>query len=196
MMQSKLVICNDGDAEVPWGAGALIAAFGRGKFGAKSSVEEVKEDTELLYQLQDSNSPVIFNGALTTVGDVYNARLETHPNAEINYHKVVKSDGSGNDFTLQLEHVVVFTPAAKVTITGPEGSTEEGEEGGGDSTGTALQASAANMVPAKTWNTSDTMLAWSVQWRAKGLMPIRPQVVFKRAGALPAGRALTLSAAA
>jgi hypothetical protein len=46
------------------------------------------------------------------------------------------------------------------------------------------------MVPSGTWKSPLTDIIWSVQWKMKGLMPIRPQVIFIEAGKLPAGRGL------
>ena len=52
------------------------------------------------------------------------------------------------------------------------------------------QASCAAMVPSGTWNSLITDIIWSVQWKMKGLMPIRPQVIFIEAGTLPPGRGI------
>ena len=54
---------------------------------------------------------------------------------------------------------------------------------------------AAMMVDHDFWNTAVTQVAWSVQWKpTKGLMPVRPVVVFSAAGSLPAKKALFLKA--
>ena len=87
----------------------------------------------------------------------------------------------GEKFKLELVHTVVFQPQNKSSL-------DEGEDGAN----VALQASAGGMVPHSKWDTGDTMIAWAVQWKANGLMPVRPMVVFRFAGSLPPGRSLVL----
>ena len=59
--------------------------------------------------------------------------------------------------------------------------------------GSPLQATGGALTRVSMWETEHTSVLWSVQWKAKGLMPIRPRVVFKAAGALMQGRALQLN---
>jgi hypothetical protein len=56
------------------------------------------------------------------------------------------------------------------------------------------QGSVAAMVPCHLWNTSITAVTWAVQWKPnKGLMPIRPQVMFSDGGSLPAKQAFVIT---
>lgn len=146
-----------------------------------SSVERVWGKPQVLFKLDSSDSLVLIGNVLLPIGDVLKSRHETHPTAEIMYHKLVPDQEGGDKFKLELVHNVVFQPQNKATL-----------DDGDDGASVALQASAAGMVPHSKWETGDTMIAWAVQWKAKGLMPVRPTVVFRRAGALPAGRSLLL----
>ena len=67
------------------------------------------------------------------------------------------------------------------------------EEDTDEKNNAALQASAGALIKPAAWETHSTTVAWSVEWKPnKGLMPIRPQVVFKSPGTLQGGRALQL----
>ena len=44
-VQDRIAIINDGSSEVAWAAGALVVAFGRGKFNAKEVEDEVDGKT-------------------------------------------------------------------------------------------------------------------------------------------------------
>ena len=48
------------------------------------------------------------------------------------------------------------------------------------------------MIPITHWTTEQTHIVWSAQWKARGLMPIKPQVVFREAGSLGPGRGFEL----
>ena len=50
------------------------------------------------------------------------------------------------------------------------------------------------MIDHDFWNTDLTEITWSVQWKpTKGLMPVRPMVVFSSAGTLPPKKAVFLN---
>ena len=55
------------------------------------------------------------------------------------------------------------------------------------------QAHAASALPPNQWETSLTEIVWTVRYHpAKGLTPVRPQVVLKDALVLKAGEAVKL----
>lgn len=198
MMQDRVVICNTGDKqEVCWQQGALICAFGKGKFSAKSSESDVDEDKEILFKLESHKDLVIYNGAVMAVGDIIKRRKATHTTAVVNYHEMTENTEKPNEFTLALSHWVVFKPQFLQQVGGDDqgGMNQEDEEGenqSGANTKASLQASAGVMIPMKKWDSNHSELLWSVQWKAKGLMPIRPQVVFRGSGSLGIGRAIEL----
>ena len=146
----------------------------------------MNKDKEVLFQLESSKTAILFGNILTTVGEVLKQKREGTPTALINYHMVVDDDGS--NFKLTRQHNIVFSPQA--TQTASEGI--DGEEGAGPAA-LALQASAAALLPTDAWETEFTTLVWSCTWKAKGLMPVRPQIIFKADGSIPAGEALMLN---
>ena len=180
MVQNKVAIMNQGKDDANWNAGVLLAAFGKGAFCAKTA-ETMEPDKEILFKLESDESLVIYNNNMVTVGDLLSKRREEDPAATICYHKIVEEPGKPG-YKFELTAQVVFQPKARVNLQA------EGQEGGGPG---ALQASAAAMLPCHTWNTEHTSIMWSVQWKPnKGLMPIRPQVVFKEDGSLAPGKAI------
>jgi hypothetical protein len=132
----------------------------------------------LLFSLENSESLIILNSVLTTVGEALRVKRESTPTAEINYHEL--TDVVGTKFTLNRKHHIVFIPQ------GSQPATEE-EEGV-----SSLQASAAALIPPKAWETKHTQMVWSMTWKSKGLMPIRPQIIFSFSGEIGAGQALML----
>jgi hypothetical protein len=128
----------------------------------------------------NSESLILLNSVLTTVGEALRVKRESTPTAEINYHEM--TDVVGKKFTLNRKHHVVFIPQ------GSQQATEDEEAGGVSS----LQASAAALIPPKAWETKHTMMVWSMTWKSKGLMPIRPQIIFSITGEIGAGQALML----
>jgi hypothetical protein len=182
---NKVALLNDGALPLKLIAGTLCCAFGKGKFGSKADEASIGEDDkELLFSLADSSSHIIMNNVLTTVGEALKLKRETMPLAEVNYHDITDNDGA--TFKLKRKHHVVFIPQATQTIAMED---DEGNPGGG----ATLQASAAALVPAKLWETHCTKLVWSMTWKSKGLMPIRPQIVFMSSGDIGPGQALVIS---
>ena len=184
MMQHKFALVNTGDVPVSWRAGSLLCAYGKGKFVAKDSEDDFT-DAELSYHLKGSQSLVLYNGVLQKLEDVLAERQKTHPDACVAYHQM--EPGEGNEkFGLSRKNFVAFVPTGGKPVIPKESETDPD-----DDTPTALQASAASMVPWRSWTTADTDTVWSVTWKALGLMPVRPQVVLLVDGVLEAGMGLT-----
>jgi len=179
---NKLAIMNESAQDIKWNAGTLVCAFGRGKFVSKTDEKAVDPNKELLFGLENSDSKIIFGGALTTVGEVLKQKQVNLPTACVNYHDLTCTEGG--KFNLARKHLVAFVPNAKQAV-------EEEEDAEGGNT-TSLQASAGSLVLPTVWDTKYTMRLWSCVWKARGLMPMRPQVVFSCDGVLPPWKALEI----
>ena len=134
-----------------------------------------------MYDLADSNTRVLLNNSVVTLKQALKAQREVSPQAAINYYKIVGEDGEGN-FKLERQHTLAFKPAEEQKV---EDSTEQKKN---------AQAFCGNLVPLTAWTTNATELIWSVQWKAKGLTPLRPQVLMACDGSLAPGRAVHLVA--
>lgn len=167
------------DVDVP--VGSLIAAFGKGKFVARSCADEVEHKSEVLFALNSADDMVLFNNNLMTVGQVVNKKHETDPQATVSYHNI--SEVPDGPFKLENTHYVAFSPASAQTA--PDS---------GDGGTSLAQASGAAIVEPRMWQMENKAVGiiWSVQWKARGLTPVRPQVVVLRAVNLPAGRAFVI----
>lgn len=176
----KISLMNEGEHGVKIMPGVLCCAFGKGKFTAKATLDSVDTEKDILFTLEDSHSQILFNNVLTTVGEVLKLKRESMPLADINYHDILDDDGV--KFKLAQKHHVVFQPQASQQVTEVEG--------GGVAT---LQANAAALVPAGLWQTVYTKLVWSMVWKSKGLMPIRPQIIFTFSGEVLPGEALVIA---
>ena len=190
MIQEKVVIMNEGAQEVSWGRGALVCAFGKGKFMAKTG-DDSAEDIEkwIHYKLDSCNTEVLLHGGLKPLKDVIEERKKTHANPKIMYYTMGDNPEDPNAFILEKSHDVYFSPVNPMVTA--EEDKEKAEED--NKKNAALQASAGALIKPAAWETHSTTVAWSVEWKPnKGLMPIRPQVVFKSPGTLQGGRALQL----
>ena len=187
MIQEKVVIMNEGAQEVSWARGALVCAFGKGKFKAKTDESGEEADKWIHYKLDSCNTEVLLHGALKPLKDVVEERKKTHADPKIMYYTMGGNPEDPNAFILEKNHDVYFCAVnPHVAAEGEEGSEENKKTA-------ALQASAGALMRPEAWETHSTTVAWSVEWKPnKGLMPIRPQVVFKTPGTLQGGRALQL----
>jgi hypothetical protein len=82
---------------------------------------------EIAFTLKDSNSLVIYNNAVTTVGQLLNKRREMDPTSVVNYHKLneIPADGDGPSFTLTNSHTIVFAMANPMAMDEGEGHTTQ-----------------------------------------------------------------------
>ncbi len=62
-------IINPSEKEVEIPYGAVVAGFGAGKWNQFENEEDVKPDTQFLFQLGGGDDLVVYNGALVTVQD-------------------------------------------------------------------------------------------------------------------------------
>ena len=124
----------------------------------------------------------VFTTKMTTVKEAVAEQRSNNLEAEIAYHSMFDIASTDKDaFGVKLEHEVFFIPAF----------TSDDEEGGQSQPIT--QGTLAGKLPANTFENSHCVVAtWSVKWSPQGLGPVRPLVLFKKSGDLPAGKALSL----
>ena len=142
MIQEKVVIMNEGAQEVSWTRGALVCAFGKGRFRTKTD-EDSAEETEkwIHYKLDSCNTEVLMHGALKTLKDVVEERKKTHTNPKIMYYNMGDNLEDPNAFKLEKNHDVYFSPV------NPTIATEEEEAKSEETKKTAaLQASAGALI--------------------------------------------------
>ena len=128
MVQNKMAITNEGgQQETSWNKGALLCAFGKGKFASQSSADDFDPEKEIMFAVKDGADPIIFNGALTTVGDILSKRRQTHNNAVVNYHDLTELEPG--KFSFEQKHSVVFKPqGSRVAAAGGEGGEQRWRE--------------------------------------------------------------------
>jgi hypothetical protein len=138
-------------------------------------VAEVDNDKCFLFTIANSDTKVIFQNKLTTVGDLYYQKIvSTSSDTKVCYHEVKEVPGRQKYFELERKYNIVFYPPAA----------EEGSK--------PMQTLAGTYVDAKYWDTDSTVIIWNVKWHSTGLMPVRPMVVFKAGVHIPKDSALTL----
>ena len=85
MVQNKVAVTNEGgQQETSWNKGALLCAFGKGKFASTNYAGDFDPEKKVMFAMKDGATPIIFNSALTTVGNILSKRRQTHNNAVVN----------------------------------------------------------------------------------------------------------------
>eukprot|EP00438_Fugacium_kawagutii_P012481 Skav236403 [mRNA] locus=scaffold1702:119198:123414:- [translate_table: standard] len=173
--QNKVFFFNRSQTTGTLQPGHVIAGFGGGKYKQLKQGEEANAEKEVLFEVKPST--MVLNGTqLTTVEQMVKQKRCEDPEAKVAYHEI-KEDPSPEDaskFTLTLVSKVAFIPNAA------QGAPSEGEDGKPKS----LQARAASLLPASSWESHCTSVLWTVRWSAIGLTPVKPQVVLTKELAL------------
>ena len=181
-----LFIANRGDSDLSIPAGTLVAGFYSGKWvHIHDGDDSFQPEKDVSFTLESADAPVLLGGIVMTV----NEAVERAPNRKVQYHTLEPNPqpGSPGHFELTVKNQVVYRcldlPAIKT-----ENDPEAGEAAIG-----LTQAHAASALPPNQWETSLTQIVWTVRYHpAKGLTPVRPQVVLKDALVLKAGEAVKL----
>ena len=152
---------NRGEANEELAMGTFIAGFGKGKFKMCESLDAVDPEKEIVYDLKNSDSLIMFNGEVKTIGEVVANQREKDPLCKLAYYTMEEVPGkSQNEFTLVAKHLVAFVPSK------PEADK------------TILQQTAIGAaIPCNKWEGSASAIVFSGRWAENGFMPIRPQVV-------------------
>ena len=102
--------------------------------------------------------------------------LERAPARKVQYHHLEPDPqpGSPGHFRLSLKNEVVYRCADLPAVK------KEPEADGGDPALGLSQAHAASALPPSNWDTNRMQIVWTVRYHpAKGLAPVRPQVLLK-----------------
>ena len=180
-----LFIANRGDSDVELAAGTLVAGFysGRWVHGAQANAGDTGKDVPFV--LESAETRVMVGGIVMTLAEA----TERAPARKIQYHSLEPDPqpGAPGHFRLTVKNHVFYRchdlPAVKKELD-PES---------GEPTLALQQGHAASAVPPKEWETGLTEVVWTVRFHAaKGLAPLRPQVLLKAALNLKAQSAVKL----
>jgi hypothetical protein len=173
------IVNTSSDSTSSWQAGSTIAGFGKGEWKTKARVDgqvAAYDDTkEFLFTLESSNDNVMLGNVLKTLRQVVEEKRSTNPDVKICYHKI-NDTPQGSDpgaFGLDRSNDIFFVPSVSA-----------------DSTPSVGQSAVARIVPIGSWTRGIAGLTWVVKWTAKGLMPIRPQIVSFRQLTVTPGHAV------
>ena len=179
----KAFVVNKTDKEIKISVGMLLCGFGKGKFDRNSETSGGKFDPEChhMFTIQTCDD-LVFTTKLEAVKDVVHDQKVKDPEAKLSYHSMFEVAGTDKkSFGVKQEHEVFFIPALS------------GDGNDGDAGKVINQGSAAAVLPSTSFDGSRCLAkAWAVKWATIGLMPIRPQVLFKQSCDLRAGQALPL----
>ena len=181
-----LFIANKGDSDVVLPAGTFVAGFFSGKWMHGDHVHAADDGKDVPFALENADSRVMVGGVVMTLGEA----LERAPVRKIQYH-IVEPDpqpGAPGHFRLAVKNHVVYRcndlPAVKKELGDPQSGTP---------TLGLQQGHAASALHRSDWETELTEVIWTVRFHAaKGLAPVRPQVLLKAALNLKAQTAVKL----
>ena len=180
-----LFIANRGDSDVELPAGTLVAGFCSGKWVHGDQANPLNPAKDVSFLLESGETRVVVGGTVMTLEEA----LERAPSRKIQYHLLEPDPqpGAPGHFKLSAKNHVVYRcqdlPAVKKEL-----NPESGEPALG-----LQQGHAASAVSPKDWVTGLTEIVWAVRYHAaKGLAPVRPQVLLKAALNLKAQTAVKL----
>ena len=189
----RIFIASEASAsEITLPAGATVAGYYKGKFLLQGDRKAEADGLQLrasdcLCQLHDSNSLVVFEGKVATVGQVVAQKRALTPlSVVICYHDLVEqpTPEDAKHFVLQVKNQVLFRPE--------NAPAPEDKKSAGGCVTVAL-TSLAGCVETSCWETSRTHLLWAVKWSARGLQPVRPMIVLAASTTVTAGQAVELA---
>ena len=129
----------------------MLAAFGRGQFrrhqqGVNGDAGEDPKK-EIKYDLGGPGTLVLYNGNLTTLGEIVEARRTAGPSPviKVNYFDMTDKpeDGKPGSFELKKTVDVRFVPQQTVDV--------EHKNGEGGNENVASQVNLASLIPAEAW---------------------------------------------
>eukprot|EP00434_Breviolum_minutum_P024555 symbB.v1.2.021690.t1/scaffold1889.1/size97066/5 len=181
-------LVNKSEAGQNLAAGTVLAAFGRGRFKrhqANPPAGEVEDPRkEVKYSITGPDDLVLYNGNLTSVYDLVEARRNagTTPTVKINYYAMMDKpvEGKPGNFEVKQLQDLRFVPAPATV------------ENSGNTETTVNQMNLASLLPVEAWNSHCSKVIYSVKWATAGLTPVRPQVVLTADLELPPGRTVAL----
>ncbi|CAJ1407180.1 unnamed protein product [Effrenium voratum] len=170
----RIFIANEASAsEITLPAGATVAGYYKGKFLLQGDRKAEADGLQLrasdcLYQLHDSNSLVVFEGKVATVGQVVAQKRALTPlSVVICYHDLVEqpTPEDAKHFVLQVKNQALFRP---------ENAPAPEDKKSADGCVTVALTSLAGCLETSCWETSRTHLLWAVKWSARVCSPCAP----------------------
>ena len=185
--ESGIFIANRSDADVEIPAGTLVAGFYSGKWVTNPTEDQVEPEKDVAFNftMTGPDSQVLLGGVLMTLLEA----VERAPARKIQYHNLEPDPQPGNPghFLLTLKNNVFFKCNDLPAVIKTEDEGEPGPALG------VTQAHVASALPPAQWQTQRTDIIWTVRYHpAKGLAPVRPQVLLKEALVLKAQSAVKL----
>ena len=183
-----LFIANRGDSDVDLPAGTLVAGFFSGKWvHGDDQVIASDPGKDVWFVLESAETRVMVGGIAMTLGEA----LERAPARKVQYHVVAPDPQPGAPGHFQLtvkNHVAYRNHELPAAVKKELGNPASGEPALGPQ-----QGHAASALPPKDWETELAEIIWTVRFHAaKGLAPVRPQVLLKAALNLKAQSAVKL----
>ena len=186
-------ILNTGDSVLTVPAGSVIAGFGPGAFkhiprstDGKPGMKPTDENL-VLFDLDSSDSYVLFSGRLLTVGEAVATAQTSRAQTDVTYFTKKVSEG-GSGFQLERKHEVYYKCTPKVT------GSHDPTSGGSDPSNIDLKnsGSLAAVTSSVNFQKGHCSVIWSVKWATKGLTPIKPQIVLLHSMEIPGQTAVKL----
>ena len=171
-------LVNLGLSEVTVPSNFFMAGFGKGNFKLLKGLEETPPDNSIEFSLTDSESLVVYNNCVTTIGAILQVERLKKPDLAPCYHKVIDNEADSRAFTLQQTHRIVFVPAGESNVT---------------ASNVALKAAGPKDLSGgleQNWSSHLTRLMWKVRLTNKGVQAITPAVYTVVESVIPPGSAV------
>ena len=163
----RIFLCNDSAADITMGAGTILAGYFRGKWLTEKQVAAEPSASDVPFKLVDTNSWVVEDGKLLTLGHCVQQRRAKSPlEVKIRYHEI-KERPTGADakfFQCDAKQVISFRPESAPVKEQPR----EGESA-------VVNSSAlAGVVNPDIWTTATSEVVFAMKWGAHGFTPAGP----------------------
>ena len=187
---NRIFVSNEGTAEQTLAAGSA-AAYYKGSFLMQGQRGKEAENfqfrpADVMYELADASTEVLFEGKLQQVGKVAAQKRALTPlNVSICYYDICEQpkQDDGTFFVLKSKSQVLFRP---------ENAPTSEEKKAADGSYVLPLTSMAGCLETNLWETKATKVTWAVKWGARGLVPIRPTITFTQHVVIPPGKAVEL----
>ncbi|CAK9118015.1 unnamed protein product [Durusdinium trenchii] len=189
---NRKFIANEGTSgDVTLPAGTTLAGYYKGQFLMQGQKGKTQEDfqarpADCLYEIENSNSEVFFEGKLSKLGRVVAQKRAVTPlSVNICYYELAEQPRSDDTtfFALRPKNQALFRP---------ENAPTSDDKKGADGSFTLPLTSMAGCLETTRWATPYTKVVWSVKWSARGLQPIRPVIALTTPLVVPQSKAVEL----
>lgn len=195
----RIFVCNRTGSDIVIPAHTTVAGFYKGQWwhrkkeqggdlqkskGKKQQQEQqqIQEEKDILFDLVDASSTVLFGGTVTNVGKLVSEKQKSTL-VKISFHDIQDSPLPSDPafFKLKRVHDMYFTVG--------DMQVEQSEK-----VATIPLHHLAGLIPWSQWQGSFTTLAWTLKWSAaKGFVPVRPLILTKCELKIPTGMAIEIT---